>query len=202
MKNTPSDSIDDKFSVNIASLLHDHRQVIRKLEEIIPQIQLVAEMLTLCLKKGGTILWMGNGGSAADAQHLAAELVVRFTRERKALASVALTTDSSILTAAGNDYDFEMIFARQIEALCRPKDAVVGISTSGTSPNIVAGIRAAQKIGAYTVAFTGNSGGQLKNLADICLDIPSSTTARIQEAHILVGHIICDWIEAAIVEGR
>lgn len=202
MKSTPLNSVNVKSSVNIASLLHDHRQVIRKLEGMTPQIELVAKMLTQRLQKGGKILWMGNGGSAADAQHLAAELVVRFTRERKGLAAIALTTDSSILTAAGNDYDFEMIFARQIEALCSPKDAVVGISTSGTSPNIVAGILAAQKIGAYTVALTGASGGKLKSLVDVCLDIPSSTTARIQEVHILIGHIICDWIEAAIVEGQ
>jgi D-sedoheptulose 7-phosphate isomerase len=141
---------------------------------------------------------MGNGGSAADAQHLAAELVVRFTRERRAFASIALTTDTSILTAAANDYSFTMIFSRQLEALCGPGDSVVAISTSGNSPNVIAGLRKAREIGAYTVAFTGNGGGDMKNLAHAVLDINSTTTARIQEAHILIGHILCDWLEAAL----
>jgi len=186
--------------IDIAAQLEEHRQVIATLDQLVPQIQLVADRLTLCLEKGGTIFWMGNGGSAADAQHLAAELVVRFTRERRGLASIALTTDTSILTAAANDYGFETIFARQLDGLCRPTDAVVGLSTSGTSPNVIAGLKTAKEIGAYTVALTGNGGGKLLEIADSCLDIASTVTARIQEAHALIGHIFCDWLEAALME--
>jgi D-sedoheptulose 7-phosphate isomerase len=186
--------------VDIAAQLADHRQVIASLEQMVPRLQQVAEKLTDCLKQGGTIFWMGNGGSAADAQHLAAELVVRFTRERPGLAAIALTTDTSILTAAANDYGYETIFARQIEALCRRGDAVVGLSTSGTSPNIVAGVKTAKEIGAYTLALTGKDGGKLKVVADDCLAVASTVTARIQEAHGLIGHILCDWLEAALAE--
>jgi len=186
--------------VDIVAQLQEHRQVIATLDELVPLIQQVADRLTLCLERGGTIFWMGNGGSAADAQHLAAELVVRFTRERRGLASIALTTDTSILTAAANDYGFETIFARQLDGLCRPTDAVVGLSTSGTSPNVIAGLMTANEIGAYTVALTGNGGGKLIKVADACLDIPSTVTARIQEAHTLIGHILCDWLEAALME--
>lgn len=188
--------------VDIAAQLDNHGQVIASLVPMIALIQQIAERLTDCLQQGGTIFWMGNGGSAADAQHLAAELVVRFTRERRGLAAIALTTDTSILTAAANDYSFEMIFARQLDALCRPGDAVVGLSTSGTSPNVIAGLRTARKIGAYTVALTGNGGGRLKEQADVCLAVASTTTARIQEAHGLIGHIVCDWIEAALTENK
>jgi D-sedoheptulose 7-phosphate isomerase len=188
--------------VDITAQLDDHRQVIASLDPLIPQIRQIAERLTDCLQRGGTIFWMGNGGSAADAQHLAAELVVRFTRERRGLAAIALTTDTSILTAAANDYSFEMIFARQLDALCRPGDAVVGLSTSGASPNVIAGLRLAKKIGAYTVALTGNTGGKLQEIADTCLAVASATTARIQEAHGLIGHILCDWLEAALAEEK
>jgi D-sedoheptulose 7-phosphate isomerase len=186
--------------VDIAARLEEHRQVIASLDRLVPRIEQVAERLTLCLERGGTIFWMGNGGSAADAQHLAAELVVRFTRERRSLASIALTTDTSILTAAANDYGFETIFARQLDGLCRPTDAVVGLSTSGTSPNVIAGLKIAKKIGAYTLALTGNGGGKLIEIADTCLDIDSTITARVQEAHALIGHILCDWLEAALME--
>jgi D-sedoheptulose 7-phosphate isomerase len=186
--------------VDIAARLEEHRQVIASLDRLVPRIEQVAERLTLCLERGGTIFWMGNGGSAADAQHLAAELVVRFTRERRGLASIALTTDTSILTAAANDYGFETIFARQLDGLCRPTDAVVGLSTSGTSPNVIAGLKIAKKIGAYTLALTGNGGGKLIEIADTCLDIDSTITARVQEAHALIGHILCDWLEAALME--
>jgi D-sedoheptulose 7-phosphate isomerase len=186
--------------IDIPAQLEEHRRVVAGLDNVIPQIQQIADSLSRCLRQGGKVIWMGNGGSAADAQHLAAELVVRFTRERKALAAIALTTDTSILTAAANDYSFDLIFARQIEALCRPVDAVIGISTSGTSPNVIAGLQKAKELGARTIALTGNGGGKLKELADSCLDIPSTVTARIQEAHILIGHILCDWIEAASME--
>ena len=186
--------------VDIAAQFEEHRQVIATLDQLVPQIQQIADRLTHCLERGGTIFWMGNGGSAADAQHLSAELVVRFTRERRGLASIALTTDTSVLTAAANDYGFETIFARQLDGLCRPADAVIGLSTSGTSPNVIAGLKTAKEIGAYTVALTGNGGGKLIEIADACIDIASTVTARIQEGHALIGHILCDWLEAALME--
>ncbi|HEV2213994.1 MAG TPA: D-sedoheptulose 7-phosphate isomerase, partial [Terracidiphilus sp.] len=153
--------------------------------------------MTRAVLAGKKVLWCGNGGSAADSQHLAAELMGRFRRERRGLASVALTTDTSILTAIGNDYGYDRVFARQVEALCNPGDVLVGISTSGNSRNVCAAVETAKSIGAYTVAFTGESGGKLASLADIILRMPSSDTARIQEGHILCGHMLCDWIEIA-----
>jgi D-sedoheptulose 7-phosphate isomerase len=144
------------------------------------------------------VFWCGNGGSAADCQHLAAELVGRFRRERKGLASIALTTDSSILTSIGNDFGYDYVFARQVEALCRPGDLLVGISTSGSSCNVCSAISKARDIGAYTFAMTGKGGGHLATLADICLQVTSSDTARIQESHILMGHLLCDLIETQI----
>lgn len=187
--------------IDIANRLQQHRTVIASLDTMIPTIAETARRLTDCLRSGGKILWMGNGGSAADSQHLAAELIGRFERERAGLPSIALTTDTSILTAVSNDYSFETVFARQIEALCRPEDAVVGLSTSGNSLNVLAGVRAAKAIGAYTVGLSGKDGGDLRALADTCLVIPASNTARIQEAHILIGHILCDWIEAEMIDG-
>jgi D-sedoheptulose 7-phosphate isomerase len=153
--------------------------------------------MTSAVLDGGKIFWMGNGGSAADSQHLAAELVARFARERRALASIALTADSSILTAVANDYSFDRVFGRQLEALCHSNDVVVGISTSGNSENVVFGVRTAKRLGAFTVALTGSGGGRLAREADASLVVSSSVTARIQEAHILIGHILCDWIETA-----
>ena len=179
---------------DVIAALAEHRQVLAALDALIPDVVEIAARLIQCLRNGGKVLWMGNGGSAADAQHLAAELIGRFTRERRALPAIALTTDTS------NDYGFDRVFARQIEGLCTAGDAVVGISTSGNSPNVLAGIEAARRIGAYTVGFTGNSGGRLREMVDTCLHIDSPTTARIQEAHILLGHILCDLIEAACME--
>jgi D-sedoheptulose 7-phosphate isomerase len=168
------------------------------LESQIPQIETIARRLAASIQRGGKILWFGNGGSAADAQHLAAELVGRFSRERKALPSLALNVNTSILSAIGNDYGFEQVFARQIEALCEPRDVAVGITTSGNSPNILQGLRAATTIGAFAVAMTGGKGGCVKDCADECFIVQSNVTPRIQEVHILVGHIFCDWIEKAL----
>lgn len=138
------------------------------------------------------MLFFGNGGSAADAQHLAAEFVGRFVRERNGLAAIALTTDSSILTAVGNDYGFDQIFARQIQALTRPGDVAVAISTSGNSPNILEGVRAARKANAKTIGLSGRDGGALAKEADLAITIASSNTARIQECHIAIGHLFCE----------
>src|SRR5262245_27370318 len=150
---------------------------------------------SLALASGNKLLFFGNGGSAADAQHLATELVVRYKRNRPALAAIALTTDTSALTAIGNDFGFDSLFARQVEALCRPGDVAIGISTSGNSENVVRGLRAAREAGATTVAFTGEGGGRLAGQVDVSIFIPSRTTARIQEMHLLLGHTLCALLE-------
>ena len=155
----------------------------------------LVEACRTSLKGGGKILFFGNGGSAADAQHLATELSVRYTQDRPAIAALALTTDTSALTAAGNDLGFEQIFARQIEALGREGDVAVGISTSGKSPNVLNGLRQARSMGLVTAALTGHEGGGLPALADHCLVVPSTVTARIQEMHILLGQMLCGALE-------
>ena len=147
------------------------------------------------LRAGGKLFFFGNGGSAADAQHLATEFTIRFERHRAPLAAIALTTDSSTLTACGNDYGFEQIFARQLEALARPGDLAIGISTSGNSPNVVAALRCASERAVTAAAFTGSTGGKLKGLADPLIAVPADSTARIQEMHILLGHILCAEVE-------
>jgi D-sedoheptulose 7-phosphate isomerase len=147
------------------------------------------------LASGGKLLLMGNGGSAADSQHIAAELVGRFKKERAAIPAIALTVDSSSLTALGNDYGFEAIFSRQIEALATAKDAVMGISTSGNSQNVIRALNLARNMGAATIGLMGHGGGNMKDCVDICIVVPSDDTARIQEVHITIGHIICEIIE-------
>ncbi len=147
------------------------------------------------LASGGKLLLMGNGGSAADSQHIAAELVGRFKKERAAIPAIALTVDSSSLTALGNDYGFEAIFSRQIEALATAKDAVIGISTSGNSQNVIRALNLARNMGAATIGLVGCGGGNMKDCVDICIVVPSDDTARIQEVHITIGHIICEIIE-------
>jgi D-sedoheptulose 7-phosphate isomerase len=164
-------------------------------EELIARIAEFAERSTTALRSGGKLVFFGNGGSAADAQHLAAELVVRLRTERRGLAALALTTNSSVLTAAGNDYGFERIFARQIESLVNKQDVLVALSTSGTSPNIVKGVEAGRERGAFLVALTGESGGSLAGRVDLLLNVPSSDSQRIQEAHITIGHIACSLME-------
>lgn len=147
------------------------------------------------LKAGGKIIFFGNGGSASDAQHLATELTVRYVKNRPAMAAIALTTDTSALTAIGNDFGFEDLFSRQVQALCTEKDVVIGISTSGTSPNVIKGLQAAKQIGAKTVGMGGRDGGLLPELCDVSLIIPHEETARIQEMHITIGHAFCQALE-------
>lgn len=154
-----------------------------------------ANRIKSCLEKGGKLILMGNGGSAADCQHIAAELVGRFKKERRAMPAIALTVDTSSLTALGNDYGFDTIFERQIEALGRENDAVVGISTSGNSENVVRALKKANAIGAETIGLVGNNGGKIKEVANLSIVVPSNDTARIQEVHITIGHIICELIE-------
>jgi len=158
----------------------------------------MAYTLIEALSQGNKVIWMGNGGSAADAQHLSAELVSRFYKEREALPSIALNCNTSVLTAIGNDYGFEHIFQRQVEALARAGDVVVGISTSGASANVLLAIERARDMGCVTIGLTGASGGQLEHAVDLCLKVPSDDTPRIQEVHITVGHIICEIVESVM----
>ena len=144
------------------------------------------------------VVWFGNGGSAADSQHLATELVSKFNRERRALPSIAFTTNTSILTAISNDYEYNRVFARQVEAFVKSGDIVIGISTSGNSKNVIQALHLANEMGAVTVGLTGNSGGEMKHCVDFLIDIPSCDIPRIQEAHIMIGHILCDLVEEGI----
>jgi phosphoheptose isomerase len=175
-----------------------HRQV----KDADPRAVLdAAAAIVSALAAGGKLLVFGNGGSAADAQHVAAELVGRFTRERVALAALALTTDTSVLTSVANDYAFERVFARQVEALGRPGDVALGISTSGASPNVVAALEAARALGMQTIALTGGDGGAVGQLAAIHLNVPSAVTARVQEVHRTLLHVVCDIVEMSFAHG-
>lgn len=170
-------------------------------KELSPAIGQCVEILVTALSSGNKLLIMGNGGSAADAQHFAAELVGRFLRERRALPAIALTTDTSLLTAVGNDFGFDQIFKRQIEALARPGDVVIGISTSGNSPNVALAMAAARDLGCITVGLLGRDGGQIVPLTDLALTVPVMATPHIQEAHITLIHLLCDLVEQQICAG-
>lgn len=165
---------------------------VREMDHVLAQAEDMAERL----KRGGRILVCGNGGSAADAQHLAAELSGRYLKERRALAGLALTTDTSALTAIGNDYGFDQIFSRQVEALARPGDLLIGISTSGNSPNVIRAVASAKDLGVRTLGLLGRDGGQLAALVDDALVVPSPVTARIQEIHQMVYHFWCEALDA------
>jgi D-sedoheptulose 7-phosphate isomerase len=164
-------------------------------ERLLPEFRRLVERAVAALAGGGKLLFFGNGGSAADAQHLATELVARYSADRKALPAIALTTDSSALTAIGNDFGFERLFARQIEALGRPGDLAIGITTSGRSRNVVLGLETARAMGLGAAALTGGDGGAVRGLADPCLIVPATATARIQEMHIMLGQMLCAALE-------
>lgn len=161
-------------------------------------IEQMAEVLIGCVRRGGKILLCGNGGSAADAQHIAAELVGKLARDRRPLPAIALSTNTSILTAVGNDYGFEHVFARQVEALAASGDVLIALSTSGDSANVLEAVEVARTKGCRTLAFTGADGGRLKSAAEVCLTVPSTKTWHIQEAHITVGHVLCALVEKAV----
>lgn len=183
----------------IRSQLQANRDVNERIErDMTPLIAEMAVFLSATFKRGGKLLVMGNGGSAADSQHFAAEIVSRFRMERPALPAVALSTDTSILTAIGNDYGFDVVFRRQIEALALPGDMVVGISTSGNSVNVLKALELARKKGCRTVALLGRGGGSIKEVCDLALIVPSDDTPRIQEGHIAIIHIVCDLVEKAL----
>jgi D-sedoheptulose 7-phosphate isomerase len=167
-------------------------------EVLVKQIETVVEVVTNAFKNGNAVYFAGNGGSAADAQHLAAEFSGRFYKDRKALPSDALHCNSSYLTAVANDYSYDVIYSRLLEGLAKKGDVLVGISTSGNSANIVKAFEMAASMGVITVGFTGANGGKMKNMANYLINVPSNTTPRIQESHILVGHIICELVEENI----
>ncbi len=163
-----------------------------------PVIEAIARRCTDALRQGGKIIFCGNGGSAAQAQHLAAELVGRYKMERPAMNALSLTVDTSNITAIGNDYGYDVIFSRQLEGVGRAGDVLIGLSTSGNSKNVVRAFEQAKKMGIYTIALVGAKGGQMRDMADIALCVPAVTSAHIQEMHITVGHLICDLIEKSI----
>jgi D-sedoheptulose 7-phosphate isomerase len=168
--------------------------------EVLAEIASAASLVCGALRGGRKLLIFGNGGSAADAEHIAGEFVGRFVAERRALPAVALSVNTSVLTAIANDYSFEDVFARQVEALGEPGDVAFGLSTSGTSPNVVAGLRAGRERGLRTLALTGRGGGRVREHADVCVKVPADDTPRIQEGHLLVAHIVCEIAEREVVE--
>lgn len=182
----------------------EHQEVMEKLTSYqAKKIELIALALVNSYRNNGKMVLFGNGGSAADAQHIAAEMMGRFKVERKSLPAIALTPNSSIVTAIGNDYGFEYIFERQVDALVNAQDVVIGISTSGNAENVLKGLKKAKEKGATTIAFTGRTGGKLQEIAhaiDIFLQVPSDNTPRIQEAHIAVGHIVCGLVEKELFD--
>jgi D-sedoheptulose 7-phosphate isomerase len=178
-----------------ASAIQEHLNIISEFQAQSFTLERIARVMSEALQSGGKILWCGNGGSAADSQHLAAELVGRFRRERQGLHSIALSTNTSILTAIGNDYGYDYVFSRQVEAIANRGDVLVGISTSGNSRNVLAALDVARSMGVVTVGLTGAGGGKMAGAVDYLVEIPSNDTARIQEGHILAGHLLCDWVE-------
>jgi len=175
----------------------EHLKIAQTMSALTDKIEAVAQLCIDSLQNGGKILIFGNGGSAADAQHIAAELVGRYKVERKGLAAIALTTDSSAMTCITNDYDYDYVFSRQVEALASTKDVVIGISTGGTSSNVVSGLNTAKSLSCKTIGFSGRDGGAFNDLCDINLVIPAEDTPRIQEMHIVIGHTICHLIDQA-----
>ena len=182
--------------------LERHKKAFELMDSYHESVLALLEACNNTLQRGGKVIWMGNGGSAADAQHLAAEFMVRYKNDRGPLASIALTTDTSILTAHSNDYHFDTVFERQVKGLCKPEDLVIGLTTSGTSANINLALSAANEIGAYTVALTGRDGGKVKDIAQLPIIIANDETARIQEAHMFIGHWLCEAIDALVVDAE
>jgi D-sedoheptulose 7-phosphate isomerase len=182
------------------SLLSEHQDVLEQLAKHSDDIEAAGTLLIDTLKQGGKILLCGNGGSAADCQHIAAEFVVRYESTRRALPAIALTTDTSILTAAANDFNFDAVFSRQVEALGNPKDCLIAISTSGRSANVIAAVKAAKAKGITVIGLTGCEESEISQLATMTIKAPSKVTARVQEAHIVIGHWWCAKVEAAFIQ--
>ena len=178
--------------------LENHFKVVQDMKKIMPEVASAGLRVRTALEKGRKILICGNGGSAADSQHMAAEFVGRFVKERQSLPALALTVDTSLLTAVGNDYGFDCVFSRQVEGLGQEGDVLIAISTSGNSANVVKAVKTAKEKGIYVIALTGENGGILAKGSDLCLAVPSQVTARIQEMHIMIIHMICEIAEADI----
>jgi D-sedoheptulose 7-phosphate isomerase len=187
--------------VDISQAIGEHHAVMASLEALVPAIERCAHAIAERLRTGGTALWFGNGGSATQAQHLATELLGRYELERRGFRSIALTADTALITAVANDYGFDTVFARQVEALGGPNDVVIGLSTSGNSPNVLQGIDAGNQLGALTVGLAGNDGGKLAQIVDIPIVVAHPRTARVQEAHLFIGHALCEIVELMLAEG-
>ena len=186
--------------MDFEEVIREHQSMMASLTEVWPALRAAADAVIERVRAGGAVFWFGNGGSATQALHFATELVGRFERERRGIRSYALVADTSLMTAVANDYSFDVIFARQIESLCRPGDVAVGLSTSGNSANVLQGVDAAASLGALTVGFTGGEGGKLARSVDIPIVVPHFRTCRVQEAHLFLGHTLCEIIEAAMPE--
>ncbi|MBL8060129.1 MAG: D-sedoheptulose 7-phosphate isomerase [Chthonomonas sp.] len=182
----------------VRRILSDHQATIEATQAIAPEILGAAELVTECLRQGGKVMLCGNGGSAADAQHIAGEFVSRFFMERRALPALALHTNTTVMTAIGNDYSFDVVYSRQVEAHGNPEDVLIAITTSGTSSNILRAVEKAREMGIKVIGWTGNRGGAFPGMCDLCIEVPSPVTPRIQEMHILIGHIICELSEKAL----
>jgi D-sedoheptulose 7-phosphate isomerase len=188
-----------KLAAMFDRLHGDHVATFEASRPLLKEAAALAEAAISTLSAGGKLLLCGNGGSAADSQHIATEMTVRFEKTRRGLPAIALTTDTSALTAAGNDFGFEHVFSRQVEALGRKGDLLIGITTSGNSPNVISALRVARKLGLVTACLAGHGGGQVarENLADHVLTVPGASTARAQEVHIFLGHLVCAAVDAA-----
>ncbi len=182
----------EKIKAELLQSIEVKKQVI---DSLIPQIEQAAKLMVTALKNGNKIMFFGNGGSAADSQHLAGEMIGRFLKERKSLPAIALSTDTSILTCLSNDYGFDIVFSRQIEGLAKSGDIAFGISTSGNSKNVLLGLEKAKELGCKTIGLLGCDGGKIAKKAEIAITVPSKATPRVQESHITIGHIICNLIE-------
>lgn len=188
------------MQINFSHAFEEHQRAIESVFEQKEQIQQVVKEIIKSVDAGGKVIWLGNGGSAADAQHMAAELMVRYVKNRRPIASLALTTDSSILTAHSNDYEFDTVFSRQIEGIASPNDVVITMSTSGNSVNVVKAVEMANKKGCFTVAMTGQTSSQLSGLARVCFQVDTLETARAQEAHSVISHLICEGLDSVYAD--
>jgi D-sedoheptulose 7-phosphate isomerase len=186
--------------VDFEATIREHQWMMAGLSEVRPELERAASETAARVRRGGTVFWFGNGGSATQALHFATELVGRFERERPGIRSYALVADTSLLTAVANDYSFDLVFARQIESQCRPEDVAVGLSTSGNSRNVLEGISAAAAIGALTVGLTGADGGELARRVDIPIGVRATRTCRVQEAHLFLGHTLCEMVETSLAD--
>lgn len=182
----------------ILEIIESHQATLEATRALAPDIAKATQIVVDCLRGGHQLLLAGNGGSAGDAQHIAGEYVGRFLMERRAMPAIALNTNSTIITAIGNDYAYDRVFARQVEAFGKPGDVLIAITTSGTSPNIIEAIKTAREQDMRVIGWTGATGGKMKDMCDVCLCVPSSETPRVQEMHIMIGHMICELSEKAL----